>query len=107
LEELTPGGLHRLAEEGKNAVILFHTPFCGTCRLAERMLDIVAAMCSGLPFYKVNINFVPDRAREWRLESVPCVLLLSGGQPVHKQYRMGSVDDLYRLVRRFNGEEAP
>lgn len=102
MKELTPERLKRIVEDGtQDAALLFYTPFCGTCKLAERMLDIVAGICPQPSLYKVNINYTSEWSRAWKLESVPCVVLLSGGRPVYKEYRMQSVDHLYELLRNF------
>lgn len=81
------------------AVFFIHTPLCGTCRLARRMLDIALAAGPELPVYAVNANTAPQWCREWRVESVPCLILLSGGKPIRKRYRFGSVPELYHWLK--------
>ncbi|NQX64659.1 thioredoxin family protein [Paenibacillus alba] len=84
-------------EEGPFAVFLF-TPFCGTCQITERMLEIIRTMQPDLPLVKSNINFLPQLSREWQITSVPCIVMLEAGKEKTFMYRMQSVDELYRRL---------
>jgi thioredoxin-like negative regulator of GroEL len=84
------------AEKADFAFALFlYTPLCGTCKLAERMLEIIMTMEPALPLYKSNINFLPQITREWQIQSVPCIVVAEVGKPKKIIYRMQAVDDLY------------
>jgi len=79
--------------------ILFHTPLCGTCRIAERMLEVAEA--AGIPtkLYKMNIAFAPRLRESWRIASVPCLVVLRDGHPVRFEYAMHSVVHLFEVLR--------
>ncbi len=79
--------------------VLIYTPFCGTCQLAERMLEIVQAAGIAMPLRKLNINYAPALREAWKVASVPCLALLRNGAPIHMEYTMKSVDHLYSLIR--------
>ncbi|WP_223067268.1 thioredoxin family protein [Paenibacillus caui] len=87
---------HRQEQEG----VLLFTPLCGTCQLGERMLDIVEATGKAVPLFKVNINYSPVLRERWRIESVPCLALLKGGELILKEYALRSVDHLFHILRR-------
>lgn len=89
----------RLIHSGRTAVVFFHTPLCGTCRLAERMLQVAETALSGLHFYQCNINFAPELVRRYELRSVPCVAIFSAGQLMDRLYRIQAVDELYRFLK--------
>ncbi|RCX18175.1 thioredoxin [Fontibacillus phaseoli] len=101
LQEITERELlHRLdASEGKEA-LFFHTPLCGTCRLAERMLEIVEDTGAPVPVLKMNINFTPVLRDKWQIASVPCLIVLENGIPIRKEYALRSVVDLHRWLTR-------
>jgi thioredoxin-like negative regulator of GroEL len=84
---------------GKEAV-LFYTAFCGTCKVAERMLEVVEAAGAAVPVRKVNINFAPQLRDSWKITSVPCLVLLEDGAPVHFEYAMQSVGHLFQLLKK-------
>ncbi|MDQ0875409.1 thiol-disulfide isomerase/thioredoxin [Paenibacillus sp. V4I3] len=104
MQELTGQELlERLSrtQEGSFAVFLY-TPFCGTCKVTERMLDIIMTMLPFLPLVKSNINFLPQITREWQISSVPCIVIIEQGKEKEFIYRMQSVDELYRKLLPLN-----
>lgn len=76
-----------------------YTPLCGTCKVGERMLEVVLETLPDVPLYKMNINLVPHLAEKWKVESVPCLITLKNKSPIQKVYAMKSVLDLYRLFK--------
>ncbi len=87
--------LARTDAAGDPFAVFLYTPLCGTCKLAERMLDIVLTMEPGLPLYKSNINFLPLVSQSWQISSVPCIVIIEAGQAKKMIYQMRAVDDLY------------
>ncbi|WP_284639869.1 thioredoxin family protein [Paenibacillus silviterrae] len=79
--------------------VLFYTLMCGTCKVANRMLEIVQAMDPTQDIGRCNINFSPKMTQEWKIESVPCIVKVQRGQPPVKRYRMQAVDELYRFIQ--------
>lgn len=90
--------LRMTAAEGACAVFVF-TPLCGTCALAERMLDIALAAGVRVPLVKTNINFAPKLRDAWQIASVPCLALLRDGRPVRLAYAMRSVQDVHAMLK--------
>jgi thioredoxin-like negative regulator of GroEL len=83
---------------GAAYAVFLYTPLCGTCKLAERMLDIILTMEPTLPLYKCNINFMPTISKEWQIQSVPCIVITEVGKAKKMLYRMQAVDELYRQL---------
>ncbi|NOU93790.1 thioredoxin [Paenibacillus sp. LMG 31456] len=79
----------------------FYTPLCGTCKMTERMLQVILALDPQLPIVKCNINFCPQISREWQIESVPCIAGMGEDGIIRKRYRMQAVDDLHRWFQEF------
>ncbi|WNQ09115.1 thioredoxin family protein [Paenibacillus aurantius] len=104
MKEWTPKELEQALWRREDAIVFFYTPLCGTCKLAERMLGIVEVMLDRLPLSKANVNFLPERAAQWEITSIPCLVVLKEGKPVHKLYAMHSVDDLYRFLKPYQRE---
>ena len=85
------------SSNGKLAVFIY-TPFCGTCSVGERMLEIADLTGVSVPLYKLNINYAPKLREDWQISSVPCIALIDNGQPILKEYVMRSVDHIYKLL---------
>jgi thioredoxin-like negative regulator of GroEL len=92
--------LARLAAGERTAVFLY-TPLCGTCKAAGRMLDVIANLPSGIEVERLNINFAPRLAQMYKVESVPCLLMIEDGQPPRKLYAFESVQHVYRFLAPF------
>lgn len=79
--------------------VLVHTPLCGTCKAARRMLEVAAELLPGFPMAGANLNVMPDLARTFRIESVPCLLIKRPDGGFEKKYRFGSVPELLERLR--------
>lgn len=84
---------------GEAMAVFFHTPTCGTCKLAARMLEAVELLLPGLPFYSCDVNTAPGLVRDWRIRSVPCAGFIRNGEVVELRYRMGGADELYQYYK--------
>lgn len=89
----------KLDHEQEAFAVLLYTPMCGTCKLAERMLNIIEAMKPGISLYKSNMNALFEFGQAWKIQSVPCLLILDKGELIRKVYAMESVDHLYKLLQ--------
>lgn len=79
--------------------VFLYTPLCGTCKLTERMLEIIKMTDPVLPIYKSNINYLPAVSLEWKITSVPCIVIVKEGQPQQLLYSMNSVSALYDKLK--------
>ncbi|AGT33340.1 thioredoxin [Geobacillus genomosp. 3] len=87
--------VQRIVNEQPLMALYIYTPLCGTCQLARRMLAVVEQLFPTLPFYETDINYMPEQAVVWKIESVPCLLLFVGGSLAGKWYAFHSVPYLY------------
>jgi len=88
-----------MKETAERIFIYFFTPLCGTCKMTEKMLQVILTLDPQLPVVKCNINFCQQTARAWQIESVPCIARLEPDGGIVKKYRMQAVDDLYRWFK--------
>lgn len=87
-------------DEEANCVVFLHTPMCGTCQAAKKMLDVLQVMDADLKIYMCNMNIAPDLAQSWKIESVPCILPIYRGKIMEKIYAVQSVPALYEKFVR-------
>lgn len=91
----------QINQEGISLLYLY-TPMCGTCQLAGKMLEVVAKMFPAFSWGKVNLNFFPDHAVAWEVESVPCLLIFKNKKLTKKIYAFHSVPYLYELLKNMD-----
>ncbi|OSX55613.1 thioredoxin family protein [Anoxybacillus ayderensis] len=81
-------------------VVYMYTPLCGTCQVASRMVDVLEQLLPTVTFERQDLNYVPDKAIEWHIESIPCLLIFKRGELVKKIYAFHSVPHVYETLRK-------
>lgn len=90
--------LRERCDNGGAFAVFLYTPLCGTCKLAERMLDILLVMRPDFIVDKANVNMMPLLVNRWQVESVPCLLHIDNGAVTRKMYAFASIDNVYRFL---------
>ncbi len=87
-------------EKHEKFVLFLYTPICGTCKVGERMLSIVEELLPNMQMKKVDLNYIPEIAERWEIQSVPCLLLFNKGEMSEKIYAFQSVEYLYNELKK-------
>ncbi|WP_144554680.1 thioredoxin family protein [Bacillus sp. X1(2014)] len=82
-----------------NGLVYFYTPMCGTCQVASKMLQVIEELVE-VDMGKMNLNFYPDLAREYEIESVPCLLIIEAGEVKQTLYAFHSVPFLLEKIKQ-------
>jgi thioredoxin 1 len=62
------------------AVVDFNATWCGPCRMLAPVLEDISEKYAGkVSFYSVDVDENPGLAMEYRVSSVPCLVLLKDG----------------------------
>lgn len=85
---------------GDTQYLYLYTPLCGTCQVAGKMLLIVEQLLPDKKWLKADLNYVPSIAKQYEVESVPCLLVLKNTEVVKKIYAFQSVTYLYDLLKK-------
>ncbi|MCE4955809.1 thioredoxin family protein [Macrococcoides caseolyticum] len=89
---------HLHFELSEGPMILFgYTPFCGTCKLAEKMLDITVATLS-VPVKKIDLNYYANLSQALGIQSVPVLIFVMNGEVKSLSYKFESVTTLYENI---------
>lgn len=81
----------------KPFILFGYTPFCGTCKLAEKMLDITAASMQ-VEVIKVDLNYYEELCTTYEIQSVPVMLFVVDKEVKQISYRFESVTTLYENI---------
>ena len=62
----------------------FWAPWCGPCRMVSPIIDEIAAERPDIKVCKVNVDEEMDLARQYRVMSIPTLMVIQGGQVERK-----------------------
>ncbi|WP_433744235.1 thioredoxin family protein [Falsibacillus pallidus] len=86
---------------GDSFFLYFYTPLCGTCQVAGRMLEVTEAMMPEQAFGKADLNYMPELAETFAIESVPCLIAVQQGVEKEKMYAFQSVPHVYQFMQKW------
>lgn len=98
--DITKEQLQSIENEDLTFLYLY-TPLCGTCQLAKKMLTIVEEAIPSLTIYMKDLNYIPTYAEKWKIESVPCLLILQNGEIKLKKYAFHSLEHIYEVIKQY------
>lgn len=106
MKDWTNEDLAAFFQQSENYQLLYlYTPLCGTCNVAGRMLEIVEKLLPQFVWGKCDLNYFPDEAVAWQIESVPCLVIFKGTTIVEKIYAFHSVTYLYEKLNGLSAGE--
>ena len=60
----------------------FWAPWCGPCRMVAPVVEAVASEHADIKVGKVNVDEQPELARQFRIMSIPTLVVIRDGKPV-------------------------
>ncbi|NJP38887.1 thioredoxin family protein [Alkalicoccus luteus] len=77
----------------------FYTPMCGTCKLAERFIDLAEHLPGAGQVMRRDINEYSELAQKWQITSVPCLIRIAENKPVDRIYAFHDVPHVYQFLK--------
>jgi len=82
-------------------LVLFSTPFCGKCEIAERYLKEVILQLPEFPVYKVLVDYSPIIVEKYQVTSAPSFKLFVNGEVAQTLFGIRTTDDLYYTLKNY------
>lgn len=69
------------AKKSAVAVVDFSATWCGPCKMLAPVVEAVSEKLAGkVDFYNVDVDDAPELAGEYRVNSVPCLVMMKNGE---------------------------
>ncbi len=78
----------------------FWATWCGPCRALGPILDEVSDEVSSVKIVKVNVDEESDLAGEFRIMSIPTMILFKDGKPVEKSVGLLQRNEVLDLIKK-------
>jgi len=80
-----------LVTENKKVVVDFWATWCGPCRMfAPTFEEVAEELASEAAFVKVDVDECPELAKQFRIMSIPTLVVVEDGQVTKK--KVGGMD---------------
>ncbi len=81
VKKIDAKGFEAEARTADTAVVDFNATWCGPCRMMAPVLENVSAELAGkVSFFAVDVDDCPELAAEFRVQSIPCLVIMKKGQ---------------------------
>ena len=69
------------AKKSATAVVDFSATWCGPCRMLAPVVEAVSEEYAGqVDFYNVDVDDCPELAMQYKVQSVPCLVMMKNGE---------------------------
>lgn len=77
----------------------FWATWCGPCRALGPILEDVAKEITSVKVVKVNVDEEPELASEYRIMSIPTLIVFKNGQAVNKTVGLLQKNEILDLIK--------
>jgi len=81
---LTDQTLQSFVDANPIAVIRFHAPWCGACKMFGPVFDSVAPRVDGAAFAEVNVDAQPKASSRYGISALPTTIIFRNGKEAKK-----------------------
>ncbi len=82
----------------KVVLLDFFAEWCGPCKMIAPVLEEIAAENEHIKVCKIDVDEAPDLARQFKVTSIPLLVVMKDGQIVNQALGARSKDAILKLI---------
>lgn len=82
----------------KTVLLDFFAEWCGPCKMIAPVLEEIAAENEHIKVCKIDVDNDPDLARQFKVSSIPLLVVMQGGQIVNQALGARPKDAILKLI---------
>ena len=99
LQHLTTAEFDAAADKAPLAMVDFWAPWCGPCQMLGPVMENLAAQYEGKALVaKVNVDEEPELARQYRIMSIPTLMVFRSGELVRRETGGRSKEEIIEML---------
>lgn len=83
------------------ALIDFWATWCGPCRMQSPVVEALSEEMPGVNFYKLDVDQNPATARQFRIMSIPTLMVKKDGEVVDQIVGYHSKEQLKQILQQY------
>lgn len=88
-----------LIKSNQNVIIDFYAKWCGPCRMLEPIFENISSNNKDKLFIRIDIDNHEEITNEYRIMSVPTIVILKDGKEVKRNSGFISEENLEDLIK--------
>ncbi len=81
------------------ALVDFWADWCGPCKMFAPIFNKVAEECTDVSVFKLNIDEAEEIATEYKVLSIPTVVLFKDGEEINRVVGVASKDKILEMLK--------